>query len=1131
MKNKILQVIITISKYTAIIFILLGISLSSILAEKGSAQTKSVKDVLVDVKLKNSTLKQVFKTIEDQTEFNFVYSEENVHPRRHKVSLDLKQSTVETALLELSRQTGLKFRQVNERISAIKAQDSSDEKVYTVDIVSDVNISGKITDENGEGLPGANVVLKGSTSGTTTDMDGNYKFSAPDDAVLVISYVGYLSKEILIAGRSTIDVSMEPDDNLLEGIVVVGYGTQRKSDLVSAVAKTDLTKALVAPTPDINEMLRGRIPGLQVDVGGGTLRPGGTSDIIFRGRSSIEGNVSGIYVVDGVVRTGGIEDINPDDIESIDFLKDASAQAIYGSRAVNGVVLITTKRGAYDNFSVTYHGFTTTKNIERNFDVYSGQEFANLRREAHRSTNADDEYSNDEDIFSVIELESIENNQFVDWEEELLRKGKVNSHTIGISGGTDQTKIYGSLNYFKEDGIIPTSSYVRKNLRLNVDQNISNKLSTVFNISLQDDATERTANVNVITISPLGRAYDENGALLRFPSGEEGTSTSPLWNLRESDHDVKGNNFVATVIPKWQITKNILYQFKGSVTRKNSERAQYLSSLHSSGETHRGIARIDNQIRDAFLIENILTFDKRFNENNKLDVTFVQAIDENKFTQSLTEGRGFINETLGYDGITNAIGSVTVERNKTKIRTASFMGRVRYNLFDKYLFTTTLRADGASVNAENHKWTYNPAAAFAWKMQSEPFLKDVDVVQELKLRVSYGSLANALSRPYTSLFTAEGQNYIFDDESSAGYSPSVVLPNVNLKHETITTFNFGLDFSLFKSRLVGNIDIYNSTTHDLLLRRGVPSITGYQYTYFNAGKLENKGVELSLTSNLIHTENFSWSVTAIWSNNKNNLAELYNDGNGDPILNDDTYGYYVGQSTSVIRQYQFDGIWQVGEDFENSPQANAESTNPQADLRPGDIKIKDTNGVDEEGNPTGVPDGRITPEDRVFIDSNPDWFGSLSSVLSYKGFDLMFDFYIVEGATKVNPFLSDFNNGGTLSGKLNGVKVPYYTPESPSTTFPRPNFDTAPQYLNALAVKDASYVRLRTLRLGYTLPESIISRLNIEQLQFYVTATNVFTNTDYIGYSPEVNIRNTFSNADTGYPDARSFTIGAKINF
>ncbi|MEQ9304964.1 MAG: TonB-dependent receptor, partial [Marinoscillum sp.] len=422
-------------------------------------------------------------------------------------------------------------------------------------------------------------------------------------------------------------------------------------------------------------------------------------------------------------------------------------------------------------------------------------------------------------------------------------------------------------------------------------------------------------------------------------------------------------------------------------------------------------------------------------------------------------------------------------------------------------------------------------AAFAWKMQEEPFLANVDAVEEIKLRVSYGSLANALSRPYTSLFTAVGQNYFFDDQTAGGYSPSVVLPNVNLKHETITTFNTGIDFSIFNSVLTGNVDYYKSITNDLLLRRGVPSTTGYQYTFFNAGSLENKGLELSLTSNVINTRNLKWSITAIWSNNRNELIELYNDGDGNPIIDDETYGYYVGQSTSVLRQYQFDGIWQEGEDFDNAPQANPESTNPQADLRPGDIKIRDTNGVDEDGNITGVPDGKITPEDRVFIDTNPDWFGSISSLLSFKGFELMADFYIVQGATRVNPFLSDFNNGGTLSGKLNGVKVPYYTPENPSTTYPRPNFDTTPQYLNALAVKDASYARLRTLRLAYNLPEILLSKMNMERIQLYVTATNVFTKTDYIGYSPEVNIRDTFSSADTGYPDARSFTFGVKANF
>ncbi|MGM5469561.1 SusC/RagA family TonB-linked outer membrane protein [Flavobacteriaceae bacterium LMO-SS05] len=992
-------------------------------------------------------------------------------------------------------------------------------------------VTGQVlSTEDNMPLPGASVIVKGTSNGTSTDFDGNFTLSVPSSAtVLTVSFIGYKTMDVTITS-SKLTVLLAIDASVLDEVVVVGYGTQRKSDLVSAVATTDLAKATLTPTSDVNEMLRGRISGLQVEVGGGTLRPGGTSEIIFRGRGSIEGNVNGIYVVDGVVRDGGIEDINPDDIKSIEFLKDASAQAIYGSRAVNGVVLITTKRGSANKVSVSYHGFLTTKSIERNFDVYSGQEFAQLKREAVRANNSTDEYSNDEDVFSAIELESIANNEFVDWEEELLKTGMVNSQSIGISGGTDLTKVYASINYFKEEGIIPTSEYTRKNLRLNVDQKISDKFSATFDINILNDDTERAANINVITFSPLGRAYDDNGDLTQYPSGEELTATNPLWNLREQNHDEKGNDFVVTVIPKYQITKDLQYQLKASVTRKNSERGQYQSSLSSAGDTDRGIARIDNQLREAFLIENILTYDKQFNENNGFNLTLVQAVDENKFSRTFTEGRGFINESLGYDGITNAIGNVIVERDKTKIRTASFMGRARYNLFDKYLFTATYRADGSSVNAKDFKWTYNPAAAFAWKLHNESFLQDVDAIQELKLRASYGSLANALSRPYTSLFTADGQNYIFDGQSASGYSPSVVLPNVNLKHETITTLNFGLDFSIFNRLLTGNIEYYDSRTKDLLLRRGVPSITGYQYTYFNAGELQNKGIELSLTANLINTDDFKWSVTTNWSNNENKLIELYKDGNGDQILQDDAYNYYVGQPIGVIRQYQFDGIYQVGDDFANAPQANPESTNPQANLRPGDIRVRDTNGVDDEGNLTGQPDGKITQEDRVFTNPNPDWFGSLSTTLSYKGFDLLVDFYAVEGATKVNPFLSDFNNGGTLSGKLNGVKVDYYTPENPSTTFPRPSFDSAPQYLNALAVKDASYIRLRTVSLGYTLPESIISKLNIQQIKLYITGTNLFTNTDYIGYSPEVNIRNTFSNADTGYPDAKSYTFGVKVN-
>ena len=997
---------------------------------------------------------------------------------------------------------------------------------------SEKTITGKVlsADDNMP-LPGASVIATGTANGVSTDFDGNFSITVPNNTNnLSVSYIGYKTKNVVITSN-TLTILLNVDTSQLDEVIVVGYGTQRKSDIVNAVAVTDLTKATLSPTSDVNEMLRGRIAGLQVDVGGGTLRPGGTSEIIFRGQGSIEGNVSAIYVVDGIIRDGGIEDIDPDDIESIEFLKDASAQAIYGSRGANGVVLITTKRGKSGKISVNYHGFITTKSIERNFDVYSGQELAQLRREAVRTNRADDTYPNDEDIFSEVELENIANNQFVDWENELVKKGVVNSQAISISGGTESTKVFGSINYFKEEGIIPTSAYTRKTLRLNVDQKLSDKFSVNFDLNLLNDDTDRAANVNVITTSPLGSAYNDDGSIKQFPSGEELSAVNPLWNLREQNNEEKGNDFVINVTPIWQITDNLQYQLKTNVTRRTSERGQYLSSLSSAGDDVDGIARIENRLSESYLIENILTWDKAFNDNNKLNITLVQSAQENKFSRTFTEGQGFTNESLGYDGITNAIGNVTVERDKNKQRLASFMARMRYNLMDKYLFTVTTRSDGASVNSADNKWSFNPAASFAWKIHKESFLDESNSVEELKLRLSYGSLVNDLGRAYTSLFTAEGQNYIFDGESASGYSPSVILPNTDLKFERITTANIGLDFSLFERVLSGNINWYDARTTDLLLRRGVPSITGFQYTFFNAGELQNTGIELGLTANIFNTEDFKWSVSTNWSNNRNKLVKLYNDGDGNPIERDDSYGYYVGQPVGVIYQYDFDGIWQEGDDFANAPQANPESSLVQDNLSPGDIKIKDTNGVDDEGNMTGIPDGKITPEDRVFTDPNPDWFGSLSTTLAYKGFDLLLDFYAVEGATKVNPFLSEFNNGGTLSGKVNGVKVDYYTPENPSSSFPRPNFDATPLYLNALAVRDASYIRLRTVSLGYTLSETVSERLNFDQIRFYVTGTNLFTDTDYIGYSPEVNIRSTFSNADTGYPDATSFTFGVKVKF
>lgn len=994
-------------------------------------------------------------------------------------------------------------------------------------------ITGTVTSsEDGLPLPDVSIFEKGTENGTTTDFDGNYSIEVQESATLVFSYVGMKAQEVAVTG-STVNIILKSDGNALDEVIVVGYGTLKKSDLVSAVEKVDLEKALVSPTADVNEMLRGRVAGLKVDVGGGTLRPGGSSDFLFRGQRSIEGNNEGIYVVDGVIRDRGvgIDDINSDDIKSVEFLKDASAQAIYGSKGVNGVVLITTKRGSSNKLSVSYHGFTTSKSIKKNFDVYNGQEFAQYRREAHRTDNANDEYEDEDFVFTAAELASLNNNQFINWEDELLTSGTVNSQSIGIRGGTESTKVYGSVNYFKEDGIVPTSSYTRKNIRLNVDQKISEKISTTFDVSLLNSDLELSSGqVNVITLSPLGIAYDDAGELTQYPNGDQGGLVNPLWNIRESDNERKSNDFTVTLIPKVQITDDLAYQLKTSVTRKSSERGQYLSSLHSSGQSANGIARIENILREAYLVENIITYNKQINDNNGINVTLVQAIDENKFSRTLTEGNDFINETLGFNGIGAALTVSPVIRDIVKTRNASFMGRLRYNFKDKYLLTATMRADGASVNSADNKWTYNPAFAVAWKIHNEKFLENNDAIDELKLRISYGALANALSTPYTSLFTAGEELYVFDGTSASGYSPSSVLPNPNLAHEVTATFNVGLDFNVFNNILVGSIEYYNSSTTDLLLRRGVPAITGYTSTFFNAGEIQNKGLELSLKANIINKEDLTWSVSTSFSNNKNELVSLYDDVNGDPILEDVGFGYYVGKPLGVIKHYQTDGIWQVGEDFASSPQASPDSSFPQPNLGPGDIRIRDINGRDDvTGELTGQPDGKITLDDQVFSDRNPEWFGSFSTNLNYKRFELFADFYVSEGATKVNPFLSDFNNGGSLQGKLNGIKVPYYTPENPSTTYPRPSFSSSPSYLYDLSIKDASYIRLRTLTLGYTLPEFKVSNLNIDQIKIYVTGTNLFTKTDYLGYSPEVNIRSTYSSADTGYPDSRGFTLGLKV--
>ena len=963
-------------------------------------------------------------------------------------------------------------------------------------------IRGIVTDINNTPLPGATVLVKGTAIGVSSNFDGIFEIQVPANASqLEISYVGFLSRTVDIAS-DYMTIVLEEDANQLDEVVIVGYGTQQKSNIVSSVASVDIEEATAVPTTNVSEMLRGRAAGVQINLT--DARPGGTSDILIRGKVSLEGN-SPLIIVDGVP-FDNINDVSPDDISNIEILKDASATAIYGSRASNGVILITTKRGQSGKLTVNYHGYTTIQRLTRNFDLYSGEEFAELRREANRDRTTG-EYLSDENIFTEFELEAIANGNFVDWEDLLLKDASIQSHTLSVSGGSESTKVYSSLNYFTQNGLIPSSGFDRGIFKLNVDQKINDKLSFQANINYQKSAQDIESNgLNFISISPLAKPFDENGELVKEPLGVGVTTINPLWNIRESIDEVKTTLTDINLKGFYEIIPQLSYSANVFLRNRDAFQGTYRTSQHSSGDQGiNGLANLKNTHFQQFLLENIFTYSPQINDDHHLDFTAVQAIDERRTEITEIEKSGFANDVLGYNG--TATNLLEAPRDVSRRRLVSFLGRIRYNLYDRYLFELTARADGSSVFSEENKWGYFPAAAFAWKMHQEPFLENSTTVTQMKIRASYGATGNQGINPLESLGVADDLPYVYGGTTFGGFSAASRLPNPNLTWETTKTLNLGVDFGLFKNLFTGTFEYYRSVTEDFLLDRFVPGITGYSVTRFNVGEVENKGFEATLNTNLIRKQDFNWSVGLIFSTNKNKVLALTGevDEEGNPLElpytgpNFEPLRLKVGEPINNIWQAEFDGIWQEGEDIANSAQPTA---------LPGDIRVVDQNG-----------DGEITNEDNIYISQDPDWYGSITTTLRYKNFELFVDYYIVEGATKRNPVLS---NGELFRGNINGIKVPYYTPENPSTEYPRPRADTA-SYLFPFSVRDASYSRLRTLTLGYNIPTSVLNNIGLTQAKVYFTGTNLFTITDYLSYSPEQNT--------SDFPDAKGLTVGLKLGF
>lgn len=987
-------------------------------------------------------------------------------------------------------------------------------------------ITGQVTTNDGESLPGVSIKVKGKNLQSQADVNGKFSIDVKEkDAVLIFSYVGYLSQEVSTQGSNSLKVVLQPSPENLKDVVVVGYGTQKRSDISGAISTVDIEKANAIPTTNVAEMIRGRAPGVQVTLG--SARPGGSSNILIRGRNSIRGGNDPLVVLDGFP-IENINDIAPDDIASIEILKDAAAQAIYGARASNGVILVTTKKGREGKIKVNFDAYYTVQNLTKNFDLYNADEFAQLRREARRTNNAvvngTQPYSADTVNFGGTskspEYLNFAAQNYANWEDIVLRTGLTNSNTVSINGGNENTRIFSSFNYYNQKGLVPEADYKRGAFRFNVDQKIGKKISLGINLNiLSDKQGLESANLDFITISPFTGPYNQSGELVKNLAGANASSSSinPLWNIRESDNQIKTNLYNVNVTGKYQITDNLSYKVNTLFNRKYTDRGAYISKLHSAGVTPNGMATVGNILKEEYLVENILDYKLKIDDHQKLDLTLVQSINQRSISNTTSVGTGFGNDVLGFDGISNALNFSTT-RNEQRYRLSSQLARIHYNLNDKYLLTLTGRRDGASVFAENNKWGFFPAASAAWQIHRESFMQNITAVNQLKMRLSYGSVGNQSLDPYTTLGVVDNYGYVFNGVLYSGNLPGNHLYNPNLTWETSTTFNAGLDFGMFKNRLTGSIEYYKTKTTNLLTDISLVGNSGFSNTITNGGESLNHGLEIGLTGVLIRKDKVNWSITTMFAQNRNKIVKTGIVGANGNVVDDLDKNRYSGQPIDVLRTYVFDGIFQTDQDAQISAQgtANGKLTSNYfqalGTLTAGAIKLKDVNG-----------DGVISDADKVFLSTLPKWIGSVSTNFQYGPFELMADVYIVEGVNKFNPYLASFNEGGTLQSVRNGIKVDYWTPENPSNTFPRPNYSTAPANIGVLGIRDASYLRLRTLSLSYSFAGSLLQKIKADRVKLYVTANNLFTVTDYKSYSPE--------NNPNDFPDTKSFTFGLNIGF
>ncbi|RIV26962.1 TonB-dependent receptor [Fibrisoma montanum] len=978
--------------------------------------------------------------------------------------------------------------------------------------VQDRTVSGRVlSGEDNTPLPGVNVAVKGSTRGTTTDANGTYRISVPDNnAVLVFSSVGFISQELTIGTRATVDITLAADDKTLSEVVVVGYGTQKKSQLTGAISSVGSKEIAELPITNARQALQGRAAG--VDVVQNSSKPGAGPTVRIRGRRSINASNDPLYVVDGIPLAGGIDDINPYDIASMEVLKDASATAIYGSRGSNGVVLITTKRGKTGKTVVSYDGYYGLSDRLGQIDVFNGPEFAEYKRESRRAVGnyPAGPTTNEADvkIFEPIELDGIATGRSTDYQSFLLRQGNIQSHQVGIQGGNEKTQFAISGNYFKDVGIVKNQDFTRYTFRVNIDHQISNKIkvgiSTLGVYSLRNGENFNPLG-GAYAENPLGKPYDDNGNLIFLPTSD-GLRTNPIAEIIPGAQVdlTKRMRLFNSIYGEWNIIDGLRYRVNFGPDLTNRRVGRFVGSQTNARRGADPTAFSFNEYQFNWTLENILTYSKTFNQVHNLNFTALQSVQKDDYETNEISVTGVPAETqlfynLGQASLINSVGS-----NVRRWTLNSYMGRVNYDYNNKYLLTLTARYDGSSRFGENTKYGFFPSAAVGWNISNESFMKTVTWVDNLKLRASYGTIGSTAIDPYQTQAQLARTAYAFGTVGAFGYRP-FTISNPDLKWETTTTGNIGLDYSFFKGRLAGSLEYYRADTRDLLLFDQLPLTSGFDRVLRNVGKTRNQGIELTLSSvNVDATGGFRWTTDLQFTRNRESILELFN-GKVDDVGN----SRFIGQPLTAYFDYKKIGIWQTSE---------AEEAKRYQSV-PGQIKIQDTNG-----------DGRIDPFDRVILGSQvPKWSAGITNRFEYKGFDLSFFVFARIGYMFRSLFHQDFL---TLAGRYNSLDVDYWSPNNPTNEFPRPNQNQEfPPFRSTLLYFDGTFVKIRNINFGYNVPSKFTQKLGVSSLRVFASIQQPFIfseyRTKYKGIDSETDGD---VNADQS-PAVRQTTFGINLKF